>query len=173
MKTSLIMTVLGPDRKGLVRALAETVAEHGGNWQESRMARMAGQFAGILRVECDLNGADELVQSLQAYEKQGLRIHVVCENASHVVPERVVVIDVVGNDRPGIVRQLASAISHAGGNVEDLSTGLESAAMTGYSLFRARGVVALTGNTSPAAIVKAIEELSDDLSVEIASAATV
>ena len=48
--TDLVLTLIGPDRPGLVEAVAEVVAAHGGNWLESRMARLAGKFAGILRI---------------------------------------------------------------------------------------------------------------------------
>ena len=50
MQTTLVMTVLGADRTGLVEAVAKVVAEHGGNWLESRMCRLGGEFAGIVRV---------------------------------------------------------------------------------------------------------------------------
>ena len=52
-KTSLVLTVLGTDHPGIVDTIAQAVADQGGNWVESRMARLAGQFAGILRVEID------------------------------------------------------------------------------------------------------------------------
>ena len=69
---SLILTVVGPDRPGLVRALAEAVAARSGSWLESRMARLAGQFAGIVLLEAP----DSLLDDLRALESQGLRITV-------------------------------------------------------------------------------------------------
>jgi glycine cleavage system regulatory protein len=69
---SLILTVVGPDRPGLVRALAEAVAARNGSWLESRMARLAGQFAGIVLVEAP----DALLDDLRTLENQGLRITV-------------------------------------------------------------------------------------------------
>ena len=42
MEESLVMTVMGEDRPGLVEALARTVSERGGNWLESRMSHLAG-----------------------------------------------------------------------------------------------------------------------------------
>src|SRR4051812_3506563 len=44
MQIPLVMTIIGPDRPGLVELLASLVAEHGGNWLESRMSHLAGQF---------------------------------------------------------------------------------------------------------------------------------
>ena len=60
MRRSLVLTLLGPDRPGLVEAMAALIARHGGNWLESRMASLAGEFAGILRVEVDEDSAAEL-----------------------------------------------------------------------------------------------------------------
>lgn len=37
----LVLTVIAQDQPGLVERLAGCVAKHGGNWLESRMARMA------------------------------------------------------------------------------------------------------------------------------------
>ena len=52
MQVPLVMTVIGKDRTGLVETLAEIVAGHGGNWLESRMCRLGGEFAGILPHSC-------------------------------------------------------------------------------------------------------------------------
>src|ERR1700712_696458 len=101
---SLILTVVGPDRPGLVRALAEAVAARNGSWLESRMARLGGQFAGIVRVEAP----EALLDDLQVLESQGLRIVVQRGTQSSGV-EAVrprLALEVVGNDRPGIVRDI-------------------------------------------------------------------
>src|SRR5688500_4701620 len=71
-KTSLVLTVLGPDRPGMVEQIARLVAEHNGNWLESRMAHLAGHFAGILRVDVDADRADALTQSLRGLASAGL-----------------------------------------------------------------------------------------------------
>jgi glycine cleavage system regulatory protein len=167
MKTFLVMTVLGPDRPGLVRSLSEVVADHGANWLESRMARLAGQFAGILRVECAEGEVERLTAALKKLENQDVSIQCVREIDSASSPTRTLTIDGVGNDRPGIVRQLAAAISGSGGNVEELITGLESAAMSGHPIFRATGTISLPEGASIEAVISAIENLGSDLSVEV------
>ena len=58
MQSRLVLTLIGKDRPGLVEALAATVAEHGGNWVESRMCRLGGEFAGVLRVEISETDAE-------------------------------------------------------------------------------------------------------------------
>ena len=64
MLATLVMTVIGPDRPGLVQLLATRVADHGGNWLESRMCRHGGQFAGLLRVEVAEEQSDALRRAL-------------------------------------------------------------------------------------------------------------
>ena len=65
MQHLLVMTVIGPDRPGLVDSVAALVAEHGGNWLESRMSRLGGHFAGILRVDVPGENEPELVAGLK------------------------------------------------------------------------------------------------------------
>ena len=51
MNVSLILTLVGPDKSGLMQSIAEVVRENEGNWVESCLAHLANQFAGILRIE--------------------------------------------------------------------------------------------------------------------------
>ena len=85
--TDLVLTLIGSDRPGLVEAVALIVAEHGGNWLESRMAHLAGKFAGILRAELPPERIGDAVEALGALEARGLKV--VVEAVPHLeVPYR-------------------------------------------------------------------------------------
>jgi glycine cleavage system regulatory protein len=167
MRTSLVMTLLGPDRPGLVELLSTTIAENQGNWLESRMSHLSGQFAGILRIECEESAADQLAGELRQLSSHDLAVEVIVSSTADAETRVEVEIDVVGNDRPGIVRSLAAAVAEAGGNVEDLTTRLESAPMAGHPLFHATGRVSLPADADPAVLAGAIEDLGHDLSVRV------
>lgn len=167
MKSYLVMTVLGSDRPGLVSSLADTVASHGGNWLESRMSRLAGQFAGIVRIECPSDAVEALTGELRTPGISGLTILAVREEVSEPIARRTLAVDIVGNDRPGIVRELSAAAASAGGNIEELTTGLESAPMSGHPMFRAHGIISIPENTEISALTSAIEHLGGDLTVDI------
>ncbi len=166
MKTYLVMTVLGNDRPGLVSSLADTVAAHGGNWLESRMAKLAGQFAGIIRIECPSDTADALTAELQA-PGTGLTVTLAREEEAEPAARRTLAVDVMGHDRPGIVKELTAAVASAGGNIEELTTGLESAPMSGNLMFRAQGVISIPENTDVSVLTDAIEHLGGDLTVDV------
>lgn len=168
MPSSLILTISAHDRPGIMSQLSNTIADGGGNWLESRMARLAGQFAGIVRVECSSDQASTLQSTLEALSCDGINVTVLSQDKLTESPyTRCLQIDIFGNDRPGIVSQLTQAISNAGGNIEELNTSIESAAMSGHPIFHASGTVCLPDNTDDEILITAVENLSDDLNVEI------
>src|SRR5580700_7475331 len=103
MQIPLVMTIISPDRTGLVEAVARAVADHGGNWLESRMCRLGGEFAGILRVEIPAAKKPALLAALQKLQANGLQI-VVRDDTPVAAAGRQTRLEVVGADRPGIVR---------------------------------------------------------------------
>lgn len=169
MQSYLIMTVLGPDRPGLVSFLADTVTRHGGNWLESRMAHLAGQFAGIMRIECPSAAVDRLLSDLQSPGIPGLTVQAIRTTIQEPPTRRTLAVDVMGHDRQGIVRELTTAIAKAGGNVEELTTNVESAPMSGQPMFRARGIISIPENIETAVLTTAIESLGDDLTVDVSA----
>jgi len=143
MQRMLVMTVIGPDRTGLVDSVAGLVTEHGGNWLESRMSRLGGHFAGILRVEVPEDKEPQLAAALQKLQSRGLTVVVHPDEPKAAPPSaRLSVLEIVGQDRPGIVRQISHALASFGVNVEELHTECLSAAMSGETLFKARATLA-------------------------------
>src|SRR5438034_4858156 len=112
MQIPLVMTIIGPDRTGLVESIARVVADHGGNWLESRMCRLGGEFAGILRIEIPTEKKSPLLVALQDLQENGLQIVVRSDQpASISASGRQTKLEIVGNDRPGIVREITSALA--------------------------------------------------------------
>ena len=137
MQIPLVMTVLGKDRTGLVESIARLVAEHDGNWLESRMCRLGGEFAGILRVHVPAERRAALELALT--KLSDLKIVVRSDEAAPAPGEsHFATLEVLGPDRPGIVREITHALAVQGVNVEELSTECTSAPMSGEALFRAQ-----------------------------------
>lgn len=167
MNASLVLTIIGTDQTGLVRAVADVVAIHGGSWQESRMARLAGQFAGILKVECPAGNCVALETELSKLGGQDLTVTVVHDESSAESSGNTLSIDITGHDEPGIVQRVASTLAGLGVNVEELQTSLESAPMAGHLLFLTRGKVSLPQELSPAELIEALEKIGSDLTVDV------
>lgn len=171
--TSLVLTLLGPDRPGLVEAVADVIAAHGGNWLESRMAHLAGKFAGVLRAEVPAEKVPALVQALGRLESRGLKILAeAAPGAENAADQRTMDLELVGLDRPGIVREISQLLAQHGVNVEELTTDRSSAPMSGEMLFRARARVHVPGDADLVRLRGGLERLANDLVVEIRLAET-
>jgi glycine cleavage system regulatory protein len=164
--TFLVLTAIGEDRPGLVEALAGAVAAHGGNWLESRMAHLAGKFAGILRVRAPAERVEALEQALKSLESQGLRV--VCERgAAEEEPFRTVRLELVGADHPGIVRDVSVALARRRINVEELIAECTEAPMAGQPLFKATATLQLPAEVSVDQLREALESIAHDIMVDI------
>ena len=171
MLTPLVMTVIGPDRTGLVESLARVVAEHGGNWLESRMSRLGGEFAGILRIELPHEKRQPLLDALQKLQGAGLTVVVRPDEAkTPVATGRQTKLEVVGHDRPGIVREITHALARAGVNVEEFSSEVSSAPMSGETLFKASARLHLPEQCDLAALRAELETIAADLLVDVSFA---
>lgn len=159
------MTVLGPDRPGLLAQLSETIYSQGGSWLESRLSRFAGQFAGILRFDCPDDRHDAMIDALKSMDD--LNIQVVKEvNVPHRVVRKLN-FDVHGHHHPGIVRRISSIIARMGGNLEQLSTEREAAPQPGHYLFRTVGTVAVTDDVDPSEFERHLATLGADISFTV------
>jgi len=166
--TDLVLTLLGPDRPGLVELVAGVIAAHGGNWLESRMSHLAGKFAGILRAELPAERVAAATAALAALEGRGLKV--IVETAARLEPppaEQGMDLELVGLDRPGIVREISQLLATNGVNVEELTTNRVSAPMSGEMLFEARAHVRVPAATDVAKLRAALERLASDLVVEV------
>jgi glycine cleavage system regulatory protein len=168
MFTYLVMTIIGADRPGLVQLVASRVADHGGNWLESRMCHLGGQFAGLARVEVPAERVAELRSALHRLETEGLRVTV--DDGEGFAPAArgvAATLELVGQDRPGILRTVTAVLATHGVNVEELSSECISAPMGGGNLFQARVRVLVPPTVKLEAVRADLEKIAADLMVDL------
>ena len=168
MLTTLVMTVIGADRPGLVQMVAACVATHGGNWLDSRMCRLGGQFAGLLRVEVGAERAEALAGALRGLEADGLRVVIHAEaGAGPAAAGTAVRLELIGQDHPGILHQVSSVLASRGVNVEELESECVSAPMGGGNLFQARATVLVPPAVSIGELRADLERIAADIMVDL------
>jgi glycine cleavage system regulatory protein len=165
-----VLTVIGDDRAGLVEALSDVVAAHGGNWEHSQLAELAGKFAGIVVISAPADRIEGLTASL--HELDGL-LDVSAQtgtdaDAAVVEAKQRLAIDLIGNDSPGIVHDVSGILARHHLSIEKIDTATRDAPMTGGRLFEAHIVVTLPRSAEPAAVRADLERLATELVVEIA-----
>jgi glycine cleavage system regulatory protein len=168
MATSLVVTVIGNDRPGIVDRVSEVVLAADANWEESRMARLAGKFAGILRISVPAANAEALTSGLVGLSRDGLTVVVESSGEAPAEPFRTVRLELVGNDHPGIIRDIARVLAQHQVNIEELETGVAGAPMTGEQLFRARAQLRLPAAVTTDWLRGRLEALAGELMVDVA-----
>lgn len=166
--TSLVLTVIAPDKPGLVELLSQTIADNGGNWLESSMSRLAGKFAGILIVSITEDQAEPLIEALQKLDSQGLRVLVArSKTQSAPTDSNSITLELIGHDKPGIVREISQALNRYNINVERLSTALVSGSMSAEELFKADAELTVPTGVDLDDLQQSLEAIANDLMVDI------
>jgi len=168
MNVPLVMTLIGPDRPGLVELVAGIIADHHGNWLESRMCQLGGKFAGVLRAGVPHQQEESLVRALSELEARGLTVVVHADRSEPVLGEHALAaLEIVGQDRPGIVRQISRALADQRVNVEEFRSECTSAPMSGETLFKAQARVQIPHTCDLAGLQQELEKIAGDLLVDI------
>ncbi len=166
---TVVLTLLGNDRAGLVATVSRLISERGGSWERSQMAHLAGMFAGIVEVEVPADQVDALVSDVDALNAQGLRVTVERsgEDANSSPRADRMALHLIGADRPGIVAEVSALLAGHGVNVELLSTQVVEAPMAGGTLFEADAVIGVPAGADVMALRRALEALAGELMVDL------
>ena len=118
-----VLTIIGRDRAGIVSSLADVVRFHDGNWKRSELAEIAGTFAGVVVVEVGADRVDELLTNLLVLRDQGVHVTAQQIDQPAAAPETEEVhVRLTGDDRPGVVHEISSAVSNLGISISRLGT---------------------------------------------------
>ncbi len=168
MQVSLIITILGPDQPGLEKSLSKTLNQFKGNWKESRMTHLAGKFAGILQVSVPADQVNPLSNALRELQSDSFQIQIEKSNQTQTAtPIKTLSLELLGQDRPGIIHDITEQLAHLNVNIEELESEIKEASMSGGTLFCAQLKLGLPENVSPEAVQDALENMSDQFMVDI------
>jgi glycine cleavage system regulatory protein len=168
MTTPLVLTFVGRDRPGLVNAISERVAAAGGTWLESRLARLAGEFAGVVLVAAPEDRIEALAAALRGLEASGVRVTISPSAPAAEPPsERLFALAIVGHERPGIVRDVTHALTRLGVNIEEFSSGVEGEPFTGAEMFHASLRIRLPDGLAVDELRRTLERLAAEIMVDV------
>jgi len=170
MKTHVLATITCPDRPGVVERVTAVAVAHGANWEESRMTRLGGDFAGIVRLAVPAARADALVSALRALADDQTSVSARITTDTPEPPRRDLVpyvLRLTGADHEGIVSQVARYLAQQGVNVEDLETDVVPAPVSGTPLFRMEALLQAPPEVGLNDLRDRLRGIAQDLAVDI------
>ena len=169
MDRAVILTVVGSDRPGLTRAIAEAVYAAGGNWLESHLSRLGGKYVGSVLIELPEERLHELQAAVGGIDAFGIKVDIIAAAEADEHSGEFLGIDIVGQDRPGIVREVTSVLAGLNVNIDDFSSKIEGSAWSGAPLFRAKVKMLLPAGLSIDEVRTALEAISSEIMVDFDS----
>ena len=164
--THVILVVSGSDRPGLTKALADAVHVAGGNWLESHLSRLGGKYVGSVLVELEDTALPALEAEVRKVDASGLRVSLVPADDEGFSGGDTLTVELVGQDRPGIVREVTAVLAALGVNIDSLTTNTEHSAWSGEPLFRAAARVTLPDGVDQDEVQTALEAISGEVTVD-------
>lgn len=166
--SALVVTLIGPDRPGVVRAISDKAAEHGANWSDSVMANFAGQFAGVVHLQVPAANSQALLQALRGLESDNLHIQVAqAEDVAAAAPLRRIHLSLVGHDRPGIIHGISTRLAMQGVSIDTMKTHIASGAMSGEQMFHLDAQLSAPQGLDTGDLRDGLESLANELMVDI------
>lgn len=164
----VILTAIGSDRPGLTQALADAVMAASGNWLESHLSRLGGKYVCSVLVELDGDGLDRFERAITSVDALGLKVMLVPAGEEPGTAGEALTVELVGQDRPGIVREVTTILAGLGVNIEELATATENSSWSGERLFRANLKLRLPANAGSEQVRTALEAISSEIMVDFA-----
>ncbi|MTI17706.1 glycine cleavage repressor GcvR [Rhodobacteraceae bacterium RKSG542] len=167
MKKELILTVVASDQPGRVSEISRVIAENDGSWVDSAMARLGGQFAGVLRVGVPAASVAKLEEGLAGLAASGIAV-TVQEHGEEKAPEGAIAsLSIVGQDQPGMVSSVAGILERFHVNIEALDSRVEPGSMSGEMYFKASARIVLPPQMDIEVLTAALEGIAGDIMIEI------
>lgn len=169
MITSIVLTILANDRTGLVSELSQIANHHSANWIDSKMSRLAGRFAGLVHLQVDQQHLSGLITALEALQTKGVQIQIDQKDvqSSPSSTDDTLTVELLGQDREGIIEDISQQLAKLGVNIIDLHTEQRVASMSNELLFFAQISVILPNTISAEDVQEQLEKMSDQLMVDI------
>ena len=134
MNKNIILSVIGPDKPGIVSNISEIVKDCSGNIDKSRMVRLGNFFTVMVLISIDENHLPNLENKLNTDSKYTVSIH---ESKSDLnnIDENIYTVHLDGIDNEGLVYKITNELAKLNINIEELETNISNAPMSGLTLF--------------------------------------
>ncbi|HLN87267.1 MAG TPA: ACT domain-containing protein [Candidatus Limnocylindrales bacterium] len=169
----LILTAVGPDRVGLVEKIAQFIARHDCNIEDSKMAVFCGEFAVIVLISGERDRLSKIASDHRAMETEtGLTIATKTP-AARAAAQSFLPYKLTAScmDHPGIVYKISNVLSNLGVNIESMETKTYAAPISGTPIFQLEADLAVPTRTNINQLRERFQEIQREENIDIDLAA--
>ena len=134
MNKNIILSLIGPDKPGIVSNISKIVKNHSGNIDKSRMIRLGDFFTIMVLITIDKNNILELEKEFNNHSNYKISIYELNSKQIENIDD-IYTIHLNGVDNEGLVYKITTELAKLNINIEELETNRENAPMSGLALF--------------------------------------
>lgn len=166
MRSKLIISANGPDRKGIVSEISSIISNHSANIETSKMIRLEKEFAMLILVEVEENKNEVLCNALN--QIPGLFVNLInTKNNLDILYENKLHLYINGADNEGIVYSFSNLLSELEINIDEVSTKIENAPMSATPLFMMDLIIGSKSKINIQKINEKLNIIAEKLGVEV------
>lgn len=170
MPSTIVFTLTGADRVGIVEEVTSVLLGVGGNIETSRMARLGGEFAMLVQLSLPAEKMDEVDAALARLTDQGYKV--TTSAAGEARPDAFAgwlpyQVEVHGADHEGIIHDVAAGISQRGISIESMETGTSRAPVSGVTLFNMSALLLVPPGLADTDWITALDEAGQRANVDV------
>ena len=164
----LLLTAVGEDRPGIVERITRRIVDHSGNVEESRTARLGGEFTAFFLVSVPASESISLSSSLQDLSEKSLTILTKATAASSKEMQGYVpyFLEVAGADHEGIIHDMAAFLAGRGINIGEMKTSVYHSPATGTPIFAMSATIQAPLEIRSQELRQWLTQLGDQLAVD-------
>jgi len=169
MTHQLVISAMGEDKPGIVKAVSKYILDCGGNIAESQMSILGGEFVLMTLVTGEALVLEKIESGLLSLtDPMGLTVI-----AKHTKPKVAKLegvpykIEIIAMDHPGIVHDVTDYLAKHGVNVQELATDSYAAPHTGTPMFALNIEIAIPSMVNVAEFRRSFNEFCDDMNLDV------
>lgn len=164
MNVQIMVTVSGSNKEDLVKHLSEKTHALGGKWLNSKISHIDDYFAGLLKVEIQL----ENVKLLTAQFKEiGIAVNTVELGAESHNKNIHLDLTVDAKDRPGLVSKISQVLSDNSIKIENMESHRLGLPDVGGVVFTSKFQLLVDDDFDKEVLLECLAEVSNDLVVDL------
>ncbi|MFL2988539.1 MAG: glycine cleavage system protein R [Candidatus Neomarinimicrobiota bacterium] len=166
MRSKLIISANGPDRKGIVSEISSIISNHSANIETSKMIRLEKEFAMLILIEVEESKNEVLSNALN--QIPGLFVNLInTKNNLDILYENKLHLYINGADNEGIVYSFSNLLSELEINIDEVNTKIENAPMSATPLFMMDLVIGSKSKINIQKINEKLNVIAEKLGVEV------
>lgn len=166
MRSKLIISANGPDKKGIVSEMSSIIGKHNANIETSKMIRLEKEFAMLILIDIQHEKIKMLTEALNQIDDLSVSL-IKTKTNQNILYENKFHLYINGADNEGIVYAFSKFLSKININIDEVNTKIKNAPMSATPLFMMDLVIGSKSKINKNGLNEKLNSIAEKLGVEV------